>query len=199
MARESRRVAALALAIFLLVCFLSGCSWRTVDAEHYFGPVLYRFSDPLNAQAHVAQVRRIGVSAEAGTNWGIAIGMADRIVIAPKVIGMAEPEKPQTPAQNTDSGASEDWHLSLLYLKIEPHPDSFFIAREVYGAGAVLGDEAHAISVGFASRTLFRPPANSLSQLHFVSSHPLQAKAALWRASNPIGPVSFDFMEKLTQ
>ncbi len=66
----------------LLAPFFSACAFRSGDMEHYIGPVLFRYAMPPNGNAYVGQVVRPGLSAEAGTSWGIAMGVSERITAA---------------------------------------------------------------------------------------------------------------------
>lgn len=187
--RADRRLLGTALVALCPMWALTGCAWRSMTADHYFGPVLFRSSAPPSGRAYVNQVMRIGVSGEAGTNWGVTFGVSERTMVAPEDFSAGNPHqnaktfRPETPSvrHGADAEHTEQWHFSPFYLRVERPQNAFFIARTTYGAELGAGDEACALTAGFARRTLFTPPDNSISQIHFEAAHPLQASARIWR------------------
>jgi len=182
-ARPSSSAGALCLGLLLLA---SGCALRTGDTERYFGPVLFRFSDPRSAAAHVSQVRRLGVIGEAGTQWGLGAGYAERIAVAPLRLegadaspGRAAPRWSR-PLSLWPAPEPGRWNLSLLYLQVTAAPAPVMVSRTVYGIEATAGADALALSVGAVSRTWSRVPDNALVRLHFSAARPLQSSLRVW-------------------
>ncbi len=66
-------------AIALLPCalFAGGCAWHTADAEHYFGPVWFRYSS--GDAAHVRQTRRFGLLLEGGGQWSLMLFLSTAV------------------------------------------------------------------------------------------------------------------------
>lgn len=170
----------------LLAPFFTACVWRADDAEHYIGPVIFRYSAPPNGNAYVGQVVRLGVSAEAGTSWGIALGASERITVAPLVIPATNKDQTSShgrwmmPLSFSPTPTVGKWNFSLLYLRVARDPGSFFLSRAIQGAEIVFGEEANALSVGIAHRTLFTPPDNAISRLRFDDNRPLESRATVW-------------------
>ncbi len=205
--RVSGTLAKAALAASALPMMLAGCSWRTAESDHYFGPVLYRSSSASSQRANVNQVVRLGVSGEAGTTWGITIGISDRTLVGPKDMRQSEGQSsaqrskpsPVQSAAGPDTEADQEWHFSPFYLKVEKPQDSFFVSRKSYGAEFVAGSEVTAASVGFARRTLFTPPDNAIAWIQFDIDQPLHTKAGIWRDTESKGVLPSSLKEDLLQ
>lgn len=161
-----------------------GCAWRSGGVEHYLGPVSFRHVSPPTGRAYVSQVVRWGLSTEGGSSWGISVGMSERISVAPvasaEKTGLAT-RRPRwtSPLSAAGMPAENEWHLSLLYLRVEDVPPPMLVSRTVFGAEAVAGQEVSAFTVGLATRTLSMAPANAFSTLHFESARPMEARAEL--------------------
>ncbi len=172
--------------LVLSVLLLSGCAWRTGQVEHYVGPVLFRYMGPPGGEAHVIQVKHLGLSGEVGTQWGLSVGLSERTAIAPQAFSAAEPRPPiesarwSMPLSLLSPPVAERWNLSFLYLRGEGVPKPRFVRRVIYGVGVHFGSEARAVSVGVASRTLLEPPMDALSVLRFDESRPLETRFAVW-------------------
>ncbi|CAG1000609.1 hypothetical protein GPROT1_03843 [Gammaproteobacteria bacterium] len=181
-----RRPEIIACPSLLLALLLNACVWRSGDADHYLGPVLFRYSTPPNRKAYVGQVVRLGLSAEAGNNWGIVLGVSERITVAPLLAATGQQDRDAAqyrwlmPLGFEQTPAADEWNLSLLYLRVEHGPGRFFLSRSIHGAEFALGEEANALTVGYARRTLFTPPDNAISRLRFDDSRPLASQATVW-------------------
>lgn len=170
----------------LLTLLLSACVLKTRDTEHYLGPVMFRYAAPPKGNAYVGQVVRLGLSTEVGRSWGVSLGMSERIAVTP-LVSSAE-KKNQIinhsrwlmPLSFFQTPTAGEWNFSLLYLRVEREPGIFFISRTIYGAEIVVGEEANAFSVGTVSRTIFTPPDNAISKLHYERDRPLKALAKVW-------------------
>lgn len=188
----------------LLVPFFSACVWRTDDAEHYIGPVLFRYAAPPIGKAYVGQMVRLGLSAEAGTSWGLALGVSERIAVAPLVAATSKNDQPpshnrwRVPLSFSQTPTAGEWNFSLLYLHVEREPGSFFISRTIHGAEIVLGEEANAFSIGIVSRTLFTPPDNTISKLHYERARPLESQAKVWLDVPEHGDLPSDLIKEIT-
>lgn len=188
----------------LIAPFFSACVWRGVDAEHYIGPVLFRYVTPSNGNAYVSQVVRFGVAAEAGTSWGIALGMSERIAVTPQFAPTGKKDQRARhnrwlmPLSFSQTPTSGEWNFSLLYLRVEREPGIFFISRTTHGAEIVVGEEATAFSLGTVSRTLFTPPDNAISKLHFERARPLKSLAKVWLEVPEHGDLPSDLIKEKT-
>ena len=189
--------------VCLLAMLASACSWRSGGVEHYVGPVLFRYSAPPKGHAYVGQVIRLGIAAEAGTDWGIAVGAAERIAVLPVAFkeGQTKPKDELfrwlTPLNPVTSPSADDWHFSLIYLRVERPPSGFFISRSIYGAELVVGKETNAISMGAVSRNGFVPVADAFSMLHFESHRPMEARAKVWSDVSKQGEFPADLLEEI--
>lgn len=176
-----------------LASFSSGCAWRSGQAEHYIGPVWFRYVTPPTGKAYVSQVVRYGIATEAGPSSGIALGMSERITVAPISSGGkrsgTDIKAPRwsMPLSIAPAATESSWNLSLLYLRIEDMPAPVFHSRTTYGVEAVVGTEATAFSIGAVTRTLSTPPGNAFSKLHFQTAHPMDARAKVWPDVSELG------------
>ena len=172
--------------VFCVALLSSGCAWRMGNVEHYIGPVLFRYVGPPSGKAYVSQVIRYGISAEAGSEWGVSVGVSERIAVAPLPLpdGEARPPAPaprwSTPLSLLRAPAANNWNLSVIYLRVEGLPRPHLVSRTIYGAEILVGSEVNALSVGAVWRTLFTPPENAFSMVHFDTSRPLEARAWVW-------------------
>ena len=167
----------------------SGCALRTGRTEHYIGPTFFRLAQPPQAQAYVTQVVQLGVAAEAGTQWGLSLGVVDRIAVAP-YCNCAESDTQgakmewSTPLGPFELPPAGRWGFSLLYLRAVNVPKPEFVRRALFGAAALAGSEVTAVSVGVTTRTRTSPRANAVSLLSFDARHPLETRFNVW----PAGP-----------
>lgn len=181
---------------------MSACAWRSGGVEHYVGPVSFRHISPPRGKAYVSQVIRWGLSVEGGSSWGISVGMSERIAVAPI---SSTGTKPGTaiklphwsmPFGTVPKPTENTWHLSLLYLRIEDVRRPLFTSRTAYGLDAVVGEEASAFSIGYASRSRSMPPENAFSTLHFESSSPIEAQAKVWPDFSERSGLATDLVEE---
>jgi hypothetical protein len=152
-----------------------GCAWRTANAEHYFGPVLFRYSEERQEECAVNDLWQVGVLAEGGRQWGLAVGAAERLTADLKPAdGTAAPRwtRPWSFWPETTPGK---WNLSLLYLRGDNVKPPLMLWRRLIGGGAMAGSELSAVSVGYSSRLTVLPAQDSFSVLVFNSNRPLQS------------------------
>lgn len=170
--------------IFAVILASSGCALRSADAEHYFGPVLFRHSEGADGGAVVVQVRSLGFLGELGWQWAITLGVADRVTVAGRVA-----QEPM-PARWSSSGlghlAPGRWYLSPFYLRGDGIAPSHFIYRRLYGAQIGTGDEWAAASIGVIARAEMRAPHDAVAIVRFSSADPLAARFTIWTADRPL-------------
>jgi hypothetical protein len=170
----------------LLTLYLGGCSWQSDNAEHFIGPMLFRYSAPPIGKAYVGQVIRFGISAEAGINWGLSIGLLDRVAVTPLVSTPGKTVQAQSipqwvmPLGHSRTPEAGRWNFCLVYCRVERKAGIFFISRTIHGAEMVVGGEANAFSIGIVSRTLFTPPDDAIAKLHYERARPLESQAMVW-------------------
>lgn len=180
-----RRMTRGAMGLIGLGFLLAGCAMRLHGVEHYVGPVVFRYSDPDAGSSYVSQVARIGVFIEGGTQWGVALGYAERVAVAPRRVegtGTEEQAVPRwvRPFSLVRPPEPGRWNLSLLYLRVAPAATPLFVRREAFGLEATAGPEAVALSIGVAIRTWSEVPDNAMVRLHFDASRPLQTRLRVW-------------------
>jgi hypothetical protein len=168
----------LRVAIVLLVGLGGGCAWRSGGAEHYLGPVMFRHTAGAGGEAVVSQVRSLGLLAEGGRQWGLTLGMLDRITVAPRTA-----PGPVWTALGVGPLVPERWHLSLAYLRGIGVPAAPLVVRRLYGAQLAAGVEATALSVGVIVRADMRPPDDAVTLLEFDAASPLRARLTVWPAA----------------
>jgi hypothetical protein len=154
----------------------TGCAWRRGSDEHYFGPVIFRHRDAPVAEARITDIVRVGVLAEGGSQWGLAVGASRRIAAAP-LDGCADPAPaPPMRASALLAAGGDGWVFSPFYLRIENAPAPTFVSRTTYGAELTGGPEAAALSIGLTARTQLSPPEDSLTRFVYDSSRPLATR-----------------------
>lgn len=172
-----------------LGALLSACVWRTGTADHYFGPVWFRYTAPPAGKAYVGQVLRVGLGLEGGTNWGFSLGVSNRTAIAPVLAdtaGQGREARPESGSMPWGPGGTLKagvWNFSPFYLRVQREPRVFFIARTLHGGEAVVGQDGNALTLGYARRTLFTPPDHAFARLRYDDGQPLEAEAAAWPGS----------------
>src|SRR6266478_2642247 len=71
-------------APWLLLLLASSCAIRSATADHYVGPVLYRRGTPCRDGADVTEVVQVGGAAETGREWGVSLGVIERVAATPR-------------------------------------------------------------------------------------------------------------------
>jgi hypothetical protein len=176
----------LALAVGMLV---AGCAWRTADTLHHVGPVLFRFHPPDASTGGISDLVHIGPFIEGGEQWGMSLGVSERIVVAPAFPGRpAAPERPASSASPVRWPALEAlepgrWHVSLVYLRMGAPSVPALVFRRMYGLELTVGAEARAASLGWTSRVLINLPEDALSVAHFDRHRPLSSLFVSWPAA----------------
>jgi hypothetical protein len=167
-----------AVSVLLLV---SGCVIRTRTDEIYLGPILFRFSDPSTTEANVVETKHLGLVVEAGTQWGLSLGISERTAVSPyrSEVGEKHPPRWNKPLSLTALPKAGEWSLSFFYLRGVRIPEPVFINRSTYGASVLLGNEANSVSLGVVNRTLLRLPPDTLVFFNFDSRYPLGARMKL--------------------
>lgn len=158
----------------LLALGLSSCTIRTRTADHYFGPVLYRRGEPCRDGADVTQVVQLGGAMEAGRQWGLSLGLVDRVSARPRDAAIPCPHEPASPEDR------RRWRFSPLYVRFEGQEPPRFVHRSVLGTQAVAGPEAGAVSLGAISATLFVPPPDAFCSMHYDASDPTGLRFTVW-------------------
>ena len=176
------------LLAILLACLAGGCAWRTGTAEHYVGPVLFRYSAPADDLPATSQVVAIGILGEIGRQLGISLGVIDRIAVSPRDRTSPGADDPgPTPAWSTPlsplpSPTPGRWNASFLYLRVTGAGEPALVVRNLYGVQLVAGAEARAASLGVVSTTRVRLPEDAIAVLHFDARAPLATRFSVWRA-----------------
>ena len=190
----ARRSAARAAVLASAALLLAGCAVRMGDVEHYVGPVLFRFRPPDQTVGAVTQVVRLGVSGEAGRQWGVAAGVVDRLAVVARSADEAAPApRPRwtTPLSFLSPPSPGAWNVSLLYLRVEGMRRPTLVVRRTYGAEVTAGAETSALSIGWTARTRAEPPDHSFSVLRFDSRRPMDAVSVTWAEDSPPDPATW--------
>lgn len=190
--------------VLLVAWTLTGCTVYSERAEHHFGLVLYRYATPVSGQANVGQLIHPGLLLEAGKNWGITLGLAERINVIPQQAAGSATQSSDTgwqtaPTLSSSTPPEKQWNFSFFYLRVPQASSPYFIYRTHYGLGAALGEELTALSLGMTRRTLFVPQENAISTLHFQSDDPMETRAKVWPNISATGALPNDLLEELAQ
>jgi hypothetical protein len=179
--------------ILLAALATGGCAWRTGTAEHYVGPVLFRYSAPADDRPGTTQVVAIGILGEIGRQLGLSLGVVDRIAVSAHDRSRPDTDDPgpaptwSTPLSPLPPPAPDRWNASLLYLRVTGRvtgaAESAFVVRTLYGIQLVTGPEARAASAGVVSLTRLQLPDDAIAVLHYDARAPLAARFSVWRAS----------------
>jgi hypothetical protein len=168
---------------------ISGCAWRTADTLHHVGPVLFRFHPPDASTGGISDLVHIGPFIEGGEQWGMSLGVTERIAVAPSFPGStaapAGTAMAESPVRWPAFDALEPgrWHLSLLYLRIRAASAPALVLRQIYGLELTIGSEARAASLGWTSRMLINLPDDALSVARFDRHRPLTSVFVSWPAA----------------
>jgi hypothetical protein len=182
------RVHVRALAILLACLAAGGCAWRTGAAEHYVGPVLFRYSAPADDGPATSQVVAIGVLGEIGRQVGISLGVIDRIAVSPRDRSSPDAGDPgasaawSTPLSPLPAPGPGRWNASLVYQRVTGAGEPALVVRNLYGVQLVTGPEARAASLGVVSTTRVQLPEDAIAVLHYDARAPLAARFSVWRA-----------------
>jgi len=123
--------------LLLAILPLHSCAWRGGAAEHYLGPVLFRYSPPLEDRPAISQLVALGVFREGGRQWGLSLGGVERTTVSARLIGdmepVATPKSPRwsTPLNLLGSPVPSRWTLSLFYLRVDGMQPPGLLARRL--------------------------------------------------------------------
>lgn len=176
-----------AFIVLVVACSSSGCAWRTATAERYFGPVLFRFSPPEGDAPAINQVISIGIFGEAGRQWGISLGVVERLTVSPVYMRGTDPEEPLRQAHwsmllgGLVSPAPRRWNFSPLYLRVDEVGTPALVTRRLYGAQIVAGPEERAASLGVVSLARVDVPEDAIAVIDYDSRAPMAARLRVWR------------------
>jgi hypothetical protein len=172
-----------------------GCAVRTGDTELYLGPVLFRYSGACRDETAISQIVQAGAVVEAGRQWGVTVGLAERIAAtaadgrpapAPGE-ACAEQARWTAPVSIPFSLAPRRWIFSPIYLRCRGCAAPAFVVRSAAGVQAVAGPEASALSLGLTTRTLATPPRDAFWLLRFDARRPMETRFTVWSASPGVG------------
>lgn len=176
-ALPKQHLPALTLCIALLSCpfFINGCAVRTSQAEYYFGPVLYTTGQQATVQS-MSEQTHFPFLAEAGTQWGLSIGVIRRVRAIPLILNAAGLPAPSNQLEHLTSWGgiqlSSNTFLSLFYLRATPSEPPEFLARSIVGASIGVGSEQNTLTAGIKYVTEFRPLTSGIHRLCYQSGAP---------------------------
>jgi hypothetical protein len=124
------------LAILLVCLAAGGCAWRTGTAEHYVGPVRFRYNAPAADRPATSQVVAIGLLGEIGRQLGISLGVIDRIAVSPRDRTFPAGDDPRpmptwsTPLSPLPSPTSGRWNVVCCgSLWVQSAPQNVVVSR----------------------------------------------------------------------
>lgn len=179
--------------VFLVCTILlfSGCAVHTERGTYHIGPLLYRYREPNEGNAYVFQTRSFPFWLEGGSQWGIGIGMQERIVMLP-IVHNVDSEKNldgnalnfQKPLNLFGKSNLVRWNLSLFYLRTNYKSEEEFLVHKIYGARVSGGKEVNAFTAGISNTTQMKPANNAIHLLKYNSSRPLVTVFEIWQYDN---------------
>jgi hypothetical protein len=167
------------LALYCIVNSLIGCVWRTSESERYFGPVLVRYDKSGSRAELVFEQIHLPFVFEGGAQWGLSLGLRDRIAAVAKEPGNINPlrhgEAPPRWASplSVSCGRERGWILSLLFMKVENVARPEFLAHSVLGFQMQAGAEMSTVTAGYSSTTRFQPQDDASYVLDYRNRHPM--------------------------
>lgn len=169
------------------LCLQPGCAWRSQEAEHYFGPVMYRHSDPQSGKAYLGEQIHFPFLLEGGDQWGVAIGLSRRLVASPNMIkksGKRESDlslwKWTKPLSFFSDSSGNEWNFSLIYLRGDGLKGSSLFSRSQFGGSVGIGEEARNISLGITKKVEIYPIHEGLYFLEYNSDRPNETRYEIW-------------------
>lgn len=137
------------LVLIISACLLSGCTWRTLQADYLLGPVRYRFSEPSTEKAAVFQSVHFPVLIEGGSQWGVSIGGIHRLALSSARFDSVDPadDVHATPRGWLIHPQPRRWQWSWIYLRAPLRGRPEFIRRSMVGVQGGAGGEERAISL----------------------------------------------------
>jgi hypothetical protein len=166
------------LLVFLVVG--GGCAIRMGESEHFVGPMAFRYGASEGARAEVVEVLRFGLAADAGEQWGVALGVVNRVAVMPHAPDHGAGYRWTLPLQTGEVPTRGPWHMSWLYARLDGVRPAHLVRRVVYGAEATTGPEARALSLGVTSRLLIHAPSDAVSLVRFNARFPLASRIIVW-------------------
>lgn len=174
--------------IFAFSLTVSGCVWRTAEAEYFIGPIVFRSSQPESGEAYVWEEKPIfPLTLEIGEHNGLTTGFLTRIAANPI-------DPPRNEAIEWCSwaisfscsrpSAATGWHWSLLYSRVTHGRSPEFIERNLIGASVGIGAEGRYLTVGYSAKTQLRPRDNAYYLFCYGRDNPLQMRFRV--TTNPL-------------
>jgi len=156
---------------------LSGCAWRTQQADHLLGPAWYRFAEPFAGKAAAFQSMHFPLLLEGGHQWGVSLGRIQRLALVASEIDATDPPAggEGAPRGWLVSPRSGRWRWSWFYLRAPLRRPAEFVWRSTVGAHGGIGGEGRGVTLGYSSVTSLTPRHEALYELNFDSCHPLSA------------------------
>ena len=186
--------------VLLIYITCAGCAIRVAQTEHFVGPIWFRYSADEATRPQVIEVVRFGVAAEMGNQWGVTLGVLDRIAVAPREPGVtdgAENYRWRLPLQSGPDPVPERWHVSWLYARVEGLRPAQLVRRVVYGAEVTAGPEARALSLGVTARMHIHALPDAVSIVRFNSRWPLATRFTVWSTPRDGVLVAADILEEV--
>ena len=170
-----------------ILCAHASCAWRSQEAEHYFGPVMYRYVTPGSGKAYLSEQIHFPFLFETGDQWSFTIGLNRRLVASPIVIKKFRKGKVDStlwkwtkPLALLPDPAEGEWGVSLIYLRGDGLKESNLFSRAQYGASMGFGNEARNLSLGVASKVELRPVQEGVYLLEYDSNRSNETRYEIW-------------------
>jgi hypothetical protein len=167
--------------VVLIATTLGGCVVRTAATDHHVGPTLFRTRTACEEGTRVSQVVNVGLVAEMGRQWGVVVGASDRLA-ARSAGDCTDPAQPQwrSPITVPLDPDPQRWTFSPLYVGLSAAGDAPLVRRSMVGLQAAAGSELTALSLGFTTRMLVRPPDDAFCAVRVHSHRPLETRVIVW-------------------
>jgi hypothetical protein len=160
--------------IVLIIVLTAACAWRSGEAEHYMGPILFRIVQPPEGRAYITVVQSLlPLSIEAGEHNGLTLGLSRRVSSNP-VNGTSSPVQwCRWPNSCSKLSTQDGWSWSLLYLQIERKKVVEFLDKQFVGASFGIGTEGRFLTIGYSAITYLQPGDNAFYILCYGREQPL--------------------------
>jgi hypothetical protein len=192
-------------ALVCLIISLMGCTMHTKNSDYHFGPVFFRYQGPDKGKAYVCQTVSFPLWLEGGSQFSLGAGLKEKTVILPMSDGEGSSEDLATKKLNVSKPLSifgdpkpGQWNLSLLCLRTDYASKDKFLANKIYGTRICGGKELYAFTAGISKTTLIKPSENSIYELHYKSSNPMDTVFKIWNYNN-LSELTLDNFKKEEQ
>ena len=165
---------------FLLIWATSACAWRTAEADHFIGPILFRAIQPPEGKAYIWEEKSVfPLMFEAGEHSGMTIGLIKRLTAYPvdgNTTWLIKWCSGIFSFSCSRPSMSDGWHWSLFYSRVVHGKAPEFHDRTVIGTSIGAGTDGRYLTIGYSAETQLRPRDNAYYIFCYTRRDPLRMR-----------------------